>query len=194
MKILRIQTGISVFALLVIAVHLIWPSLAIDRITLTLLIIAIIPWLAPLFKSLEFPGGWKIEFQDLLKAKDKADKAGLLAPSSTVATAPQYSFQVIAENDPNLALAGLRIEIEKRLIQLAEAKGIHVQSASVIRLMRLLAEHGVLTKQEHSVLADMIGLLSSAVHGATVDGRAVDWAMEVGPRLLKSLDNKISAE
>ncbi|HID30653.1 MAG TPA: hypothetical protein EYP19_11695 [Desulfobacterales bacterium] len=124
------------------------------------------------------------------KAKEKADEAGVLAPSSTVAVAPEYSFQVIAEDDPNLALAGLRIEIEKRLLQLAESREIRVQKASVGRLMRLLVEQGVLTQEEYGVLADMIGLLNSAVHGASVDRRAVDWAMEVGPRLLRSLDER----
>jgi len=192
MKVLRVQISITALAVVVIIVHLIWPSLSIDWITLALLVVAILPWLAPLFKSVEFPGGWKIEFQELQKAKENADKAGLLAPLSTVAVAPEYSFQVIADDDPNLALAGLRIEIEKRLLQLAESKGIQVQRASVGRLMKLLAEQGVLVQEEYVVLADMIGLLNSAVHGASVDRRAVDWAMEVGPRLLKSLDNKIS--
>lgn len=191
---LRIQIGITALAMLGIIVHLIWPSLSIDWITLALLVVAVLPWLSPLLKSVEFPGGWKIEFQKLQKAKENADKAGLLAPSSTVEVAPEYSFQVIADDDPNLALAGLRIEIEKLLLQLAKSKGVEVQRASVERLMKLLAEQGVLAQEEYDVLADMIGLLNSAVHGASVDRRAVDWAMEVGPRLLKSLDNKISNE
>lgn len=165
--------------------------LAIDGITLTLLLVAIVPWLAPLFKSLEFPGGWRIEFQDLQKAKEKADEVGLLAPSSTVTGAPEYSFQVIAEDDPNLALAGLRIEIEKRLLKLAESREIRVQKGSVGRLMRLLAEQGVLTQQEYGVLTDMVCLLNLAVHGASVDRSAFGWAMEVGPRLLRSLDERI---
>lgn len=46
-------------------VHLLWPSLAVDAITVTLLAIAVVPWLAPLFKSLELPGGVKVEFQEL---------------------------------------------------------------------------------------------------------------------------------
>jgi hypothetical protein len=36
----------------------------------------------------------------------------------------------------------------------------------------------------------MVGMLNSAVHGATVDISASDWAIEIGPRLLKSLDDK----
>jgi len=113
------QLIISLLAIIIILVHLIWPSLAIDGITLTLIVVAVIPWLAPLFKSLELPGGWKIEFKDLAKAKVEADAAGLLASSTEVNVTKEYPFQIVAEDDPNLALAGLRIEIEKRLRELA---------------------------------------------------------------------------
>jgi hypothetical protein len=37
-------------------------------------------------------------------------------------------------------------------------------------------------------LNDMTGLLNSAVHGAAVDPSAAGWAVEVGPRILKSLE------
>jgi len=193
MNVKRLQISITAIAALLIIIHLIWPSLAIDAITLTLIIVAAIPWLAPLFKSLEFPGGWKVEFKDLAKAKEKADEAGLLAPSADVNASLEYPFQIVAEDDANLALAGLRIEVERRLRELAQSAGISIQRAGVGRLMRLLFEKEILTKQEYSVLSDMIGLLNAAVHGAEVDSKAADWAMEVGPRLLKALDERISA-
>lgn len=41
------------------------------------------------------------------------------------------------------------------------------------------------------MLADMMGLLNGAVHGAKIDSRAADWAMDVGPRLPASLDKKM---
>jgi len=188
-KLEKIQALITIAAIIGIIVHLIWPTLAIDRITIALITIAIIPWLAPLFKSVELPGGWKVEFQELQKAKSDADKAGLLAPTVDVDVTHQYSFLSIAEDDPNLALAGLRIEIEKRLQNIAESRNIQARKQSVGSLMRILFQEGAITQEEYSVLADMIGLLNSAVHGASVDGRAIDWAMETGPRLLKSLDD-----
>jgi hypothetical protein len=60
-----LRAGITVTALLVILVHLIWPGLYIDAITVTLLFVGLAPWLSSVFKSLEFPGGWKIEFQEI---------------------------------------------------------------------------------------------------------------------------------
>jgi len=142
---------------------------------------------------LEFPGGWKIEFRDLQQARDKAIQAGLLPPLDTTRKAEEYSFELVAERDPNLALAGLRIELEKRLRQLAMSRNLKIQkAASTGNLLNILGHADVLNPDERSVLADMVGLLNSAVHGATVDPRAASWAIEVGSPLLKTLDDRIS--
>ncbi len=84
----KTQITITVVALLIVGIHLKWPELKIDSITLTLLLVAIVPWLSQIFKSFERPGGWKIEFQDLQKAKKRVDEAGLLSKSGD--TIPIY--------------------------------------------------------------------------------------------------------
>ncbi len=155
---------------------------------MTLLVIAVLPWLAPIFKSLEFPGGWKVEFQELQKAAERAEKAGLLA-AQAVPPATEFVFQQLAESDANLALAGLRIEIEKRLNSLAEKHGIESRSRGLGQLLRALTQKQALSPEASATLADMTGLLNSAVHGASVDPRATNWAMSVGPRVLKALDD-----
>lgn len=188
MKPLAIQIIITVGAILVAVAHHLIPGWSIDKWTMYCLAIAILPWLAPLFKSVELPGV-KVEFQRLLRAEEQAEKAGLL---SEPADRSDYSFQVIAEQDPNLALAGLRIEIEKRLILLAQEHDIGTNHVGVARLLRYLGERNIITHEERSVLSDMVGMLNSAVHGAEVDNRAAQWAIEVGPRLLSGLDNKIT--
>jgi hypothetical protein len=149
------------------------------------------PWFLgwPQFSShSSFQGGWKIEFQELERAAERADQAGLLAPRRE-ATVQDYAFQRIADDDPNLALAGLRIEIEKRLVAIAERSGLEVRGRGIGQLLRLLGENQILRVQERSVLADLIGLLNSAVHGAEIDRRSATWAMEIGPRLLAALDD-----
>jgi len=184
----RLRSVVTLGALAIALLHLLWPTLAIDAITLVLIVIALLPWLAPIFKSLEFPGGWKVEFQELEKAAARAEQAGLLAAQGEPIAA-QFAFQQMAESDPNLALAGLRIEIEKRLFALLQKRGLTVRSRGIGQMLRILTEHQVLTPDASATLADMTGLLNSAVHGAQVDPRATDWAMSVGPRLLKTLDD-----
>jgi hypothetical protein len=187
----RLRQVITLCALLLALAHLIWPNVAIDAITLALVVIAILPWLAPLVKSLELPGGWKVEFQELQKATIRADTAGLLAAEPS-RDEEFFSFQSISKRDPNLALAGLRIEIEKRLSKLAEVSGIEQRRPMGIgQLLRALAKREVLNKDERYILADMVNMLNAAVHGAEVDRRSADWAIDVGPRLLTALDERI---
>lgn len=188
----KLRQYVSLGALLLALAHLIWPDLAIDAIALALIVIAILPWIAPLVKSLELPGGWRVEFQELQKAASRAEAAGLLAaePSKKEAV---FSFQSIATQDPNLALAGLRIEIGKRLSLLAEIHGLNShRPMGVGRALRALAQAKVLTNEERSIISDMVNMLNAAVHGAEVDSRAANWAIEVGPRLLTSLDELVS--
>ena len=187
-----LQIIISGGAILIAIAHIIWPSIKIDLITLALVVIAIIPWLAPLFKSLEFPGGWKIEFQDVQDAKDKAGKAGLLK-SELKAEKPESAYLQIADQDPNLALAGLRIEIEKRLVRIAQVNNLPTQRAGVVQMLRILSERDILTNQERAALEDIIGVLNAAVHGASVDQRTGELAMEMGGKIIEALDEKISS-
>ena len=69
-KLMLLRLIISFVAISIAIVHLIFPSLKIDSITVALLLIATVPWLSPLLKSIELPGGLKVEFQEL---KDKVD-------------------------------------------------------------------------------------------------------------------------
>lgn len=184
------QYVISIFALLIAIAHMWLPNVTIDAITLALIVIAIVPWLGTLFKSLEFPGGWKIEYHDLKMVERRIDEAGLLTTTEEVNGETKYSFLLVAGEDPNLALAGLRIEIEKRLIKLAESKGIDSPKATIRALLRTLTQAEVLSSEEYSVLSEMLDLLNSAVHGKKVDHRAAEWAIDIGPRLLASLDER----
>jgi hypothetical protein len=61
----KISTLITIIALLAVIAHIIKPTMMIDSITLWLLVIAFVPWLAPLVKSIE-GGGVKLEFQERL--------------------------------------------------------------------------------------------------------------------------------
>src|SRR2546425_12436769 len=106
----RLRLVITLGALMLALVHIMLPTLSIEAITLTLLLIALLPWLAPIFKSIELPGGLKIQFHDLQQAAIRAEQAGLLAPKKE-APEPEFTFQQVAQEDRNLALAGLRLEI-----------------------------------------------------------------------------------
>jgi len=181
-----IAAAISIVAVAGVAIHIWLPAVAIDAVTLTLLAIAVVSWLAPLFKAIELPGGVKVEFAELEKARDEAESAGILVtapakPEIRAATA------VLSTDDPNLALASLRIELERRLRQIAERNGVVVKQHSVGALLRELQKRELLSHGQSSILADLLPSLNAAVHGASVDPRASAWAREVGSQLLAGL-------
>jgi hypothetical protein len=194
MKAKPIQFLISIIAIVLVIVHIIWPNLTVDLITVALLVIAIIPWLGSLFKIVELPGGVKIEYHELQKVTESAKKAGLLKKKSTKGSrsVKKPVYQEIASEDPNLALAGLRIEIEKRLIEIAKSREIQVDKTGIGTLSRILKEKNILTNQEYSVILDMVVLLNSAVHGAKVGNDATKWALDTGTQILHALDEKIA--
>ena len=183
---------ITIGAVILAFLHMIYPNLSIDMITLALVLIAILPWLQPLIKSVELPGGFKVEMQELNNATEKAEAAGLLA-KQPLRQNMALSFISVAQTDPILALAGLRIEIEKRLRGISETHGIPDKKLGVRRLTVQLGEHSVLTPQQISILNDLIVLLNNAVHGGDVPPEAAKWAIEIGPRLLASLDEHLKA-
>jgi hypothetical protein len=181
-----LSLAVTFSALGLAAIHIIWPGLKVDAITIALVVIALLPWLGLIFESISFPGGGGVKYRDLERVEREATAVGLLEPPS----APEPLYAEIAQDDPNLALAGLRIEIEKRLRAIAKARHVDVERKSIRQLMNELTRVGALTESEVSVLRDLNGLLNQAVHGARVESGAVDWAMSVGPRLLSSLEKK----
>ena len=58
------------------------------------------------------PAARKVKYRDLKETAQKAKEAALLTPAAESTTT---AYLRVAEHDSNLALAGLRIEIEKRL-------------------------------------------------------------------------------
>ena len=173
---------ITIMALILAAAHTIWPDLVIDMVTLSLIVIAILPWLSPVLRSLELPGGVKIEFRDMEKAIENIYKAGLLSTESEKGY--EHSFQLVSEEDPALALAGLRIEIEKRLREIAKMSDIPGDKKGAGQLLKKLTKKRILTNEERSALGDLINLLNRAVHGGELNEKAAEKAIETGPRIL----------
>lgn len=66
-----IQIIITGVAVALAVGHTWFPEIKIDAITVTLLGIGVIPWLGPLFKSVEIPGGVK-KFLAELKSNSKS--------------------------------------------------------------------------------------------------------------------------
>jgi hypothetical protein len=179
-----VASAFSLGAVVLAAVHIADPNLRIDEITLVLLAAAVLPWLGAVFKSLGLPGGITIEYHDLEKVERDAERAGLVGPLPQI----EPTYVAIADRDPRLALAGFRIELELKLREIARRHNIGGDRQSVGMMVRRLADEGILSADQRSVLQDLIGLANSAVHGADVTPEAARWAVDVGGSVLAALD------
>jgi hypothetical protein len=71
MKNTSIKLLLSSGAILLLIIHLAWPQLQIDAITLGLAFFAALPWLPAVLESAELPGGWKVQFRALAVQQSK---------------------------------------------------------------------------------------------------------------------------
>lgn len=71
--------------------------------------------------------------------------------------------------DPNLALAGVRIELERMLLNLAAVYGIkHDAKASAIQIARALRQSDVMEEPPYRLVTSVMRVASAAVHGREV--------------------------
>ena len=71
MRIIITKMAISLVALVLILLHMGWSEIRIDSITIGLLVLGLLPWLAVLLESAELPGGWKVRFRELQGEQEK---------------------------------------------------------------------------------------------------------------------------
>jgi hypothetical protein len=164
-----------------------------SAIQFSLLVLALVllsPWarLIPhILESAELPGGFKVVFR---KITAEAEAAGLLVePPPPAERSGRPIYEMISNDDPLLALAGLRIALEKRLKDMALIAGIP-EGQPLGRIIPDLTSRGVLTAEQSSALADLIPVLNKAVHAKDPGAAEARWAMEVGPRLIAGLDKR----
>lgn len=184
---------ITTIAAIFIVIRLVLPDINIDAITVGLLIFGLLPWLSNLIESAKFPGGWEVKFRDLEMAARAITQGTTTTTSSSTTTttpAPEPSYVSIATQDPNLALTGLRIEIEKRVRVIASQHGVQ-QTNSVRQALEQLKNAGVFDYRAIAGLDQIINAGNQAAHGANVEPRVAEWAIEYGPSVLKVLDNHI---
>lgn len=166
-------------ALLII--HGIWPAyFVIDKFSMGLLFLLAIPMLAPFLKKAKgfgFEFEFNQEIKKALKFIEKSEeqakqkdmqlhfpKGALKIPLETFST--QNSLQLL-DSDPNLALASLRIEID-RVLQLAVKKLIDgaVLPKTIKQYIEVLLKKNYLSSDQAEAFNTILNMCNEAVHGA----------------------------
>ncbi|PKP80259.1 MAG: hypothetical protein CVT79_15475 [Alphaproteobacteria bacterium HGW-Alphaproteobacteria-18] len=97
-------------------------------------------------------------------------------------------YKLIAQSDPNLALAGLRIDFEITLRNLAQAYDITVSKPSSLSfLVTMLVKAEALRKIEAEAIKSILSACNRAVHGEKVLSADALKVIESGELLILSL-------
>ncbi len=177
---------ISLLFVALAGMHIFWDAVTIDAIAIVLIVLASLPWVFPYLKTLELPGGVKIELKDVKSAVEQVSSG--TGTSSSGSDAYEY-LQVVSSHDPNLALVAIRIEIEKAV---RATLGDSTRPIPLSRAMSQLVADGVISKRTASGIQDFIKLGNQAAHGVTVDRDAADFAIENAANLLIPFKEQIA--
>lgn len=106
----------------------------------------------------------------------------------------RFAYLQIANLNLGFALAGLRMEIEECLLQMARRKGVPVGTETVSDLLFLLRQNDIFTQEEFKALNRVRSLLDPVIHRRMkADKLVVTWLMNVSRDLLDALDVKLDS-
>jgi hypothetical protein len=170
-----------------IILHLIYPNVSIDNVTIALVVILIFPWLFPHVRTMKFPGGTEITFRDAQRMEDlaKQSKISIGLPTEVERIPTRWD---LLRYDPTLALASLRIDIEKSLKEVAGRRGIDARG-SLRSVLDLLHSREVIGNREFEILREISSVGNRAVHGERVNGSTASRILDIGEAVLRYLDS-----
>lgn len=177
----RAKIALSLFCVLIALFDTFWKSLS--PIAAGALAVAVIPWVIQLIERISAPGGFEVVFS---KAEQQLREA-LAVPDAEDISA----FKYFESRDPNLAIALLRVEIERRLRQIAEEVMLEPDARGRPRGLRELTDalhdRELISKDAFVLLRDLMPVMNEAVHGVDVGSRGAEFALNYGPRVLSLL-------
>ena len=120
-------------------------------------------------------------------AIDVEDAANKVTGEGSIDAAPtKEELSYYKQEDPNLALVGLRIDVERQLRALSTQYGLQ-DSQPLTGLLRDLESNGKIADSAASGLKKIIAAGNKAAHGATVELDVADWVIKSAPRILAAL-------
>ncbi len=172
-------------------------------------------------QHLKLPGGAEVDWQKQLRAAEMAaekveakqlpavasperprtDLVMKMQARGLLVSPSEYDlsyYRRLTGTDPNLALAGLRMELDRMLQNLASLYGVEYDRlrASPGRFPGLLRAQGVLEADEYDLLRSIVNVANAALHGKDVSKedalRTIDSAEVFRDAYLARVANKLS--
>ena len=94
-------------------------------------------------------------------------------------------YRTLAEDDPNLALAGLRIEVEMMLKNVAKGFKVPLNSRDGVGIItQKLKEHGAITYHQFELIMAIVKLCNEAIHGRKVTTAQANEILDIATVLI----------
>lgn len=192
-----IQWLIVIIGMILIVVHGFWSNVfKVSGITILILFILSIPFVAQYLRKAKFPGA-EFEFkeeiretQELVKKSveqaEKAESAGKrkILPFET------FNLSVVREllnSDPVLALAALRIEIEKKLRSAADFLDLPTRDKlPIFKLIEGVSRKEMLSFEQITALRKIVNMCNKAIHGSLISGEEAKEIIDLAEKLNKA--------
>jgi len=102
-------------------------------------------------------------------------------------------YQELASKDPRLALAGLRIDLELMLKNLAKGFQLEIDTKSSIRqINNELRERGAISNKQYELINKLLQISNAAVHGIEVSEEQANEVFEIMRILVQDYMNWLS--
>ena len=178
-----------------------WSKIRVDYISIILLLLILISPSINALRKIKY-GGFEAEIgpKEIEEAKTNVEKS-LLSKNSKKKPQPEIRLGIgaildLVTFDPIIALAKIRIELEKTLNRLAIASEIQVET-SLSRLIQTLSSHGIILPNISKSLIEVMHICNRAIHGETISEQSAKTMVNLGVALLKEIywifQNQISS-
>lgn len=188
---------IFAFGTALIIVHGFWSNMfKVDLISISILFILSIPFVAQFLRKAKFPGA-EFEFKDEIRETQKlvqlsvekakeAENAGE-AKILQFETFKLSSIRELLDSDPVLALAALRIEIERKLKLVANCLEIpNKERYSISKMLEAIKRKEFLSYDQISALQNIIKMCNEAIHGSLISKKEATEIIDLTEELNKS--------
>lgn len=178
--------------------------LTIDNTTLILLAILLISPLSLNLKKIKF-GDFEAEInsEEVNKVVEKIDKAKekIINKEIKKIDGDIYEFNSAIQNihdvfnvDPILALAKLRIELEKiinKIFDVYQLNNTQNRQQSLLNMVRVISQHEIVPKDIIAPLKEVLTICNRAIHGEEISNKDANSVIESGAWILEVINNAI---
>jgi hypothetical protein len=167
-------------------------NVTVDTTSILLLVVMLLSPFVTAVKKIKF-GDFEaeIDIAEIRKIKSEAEKT-LSDSQSDQEIRPEIyeissSIKTLAESDPVIALAKIRIELEKALGQLARYNSLETKGHALGRIINEIANQEIITGEMGKTLRQVISVCNRAIHGESISEEGLTTIIDVGIELLEEI-------